>query len=301
MAAEADLVDLISRIKSTSSEVESYFHPSKQLPQDIIENLKALFDFSRQKNDVKEGDGCVLSELMVEGFDDEQIWQQIELQNVPVVSGSRKQLKNIKGLQDNLKLLPENVEYNNDTHSDDESDIEFDDDNLSDDADQMEACKDLIPASSSDDDDDDSITKIENNNNGIKQDSKKKVESSKQNNQSINLNGKQKHSKGSVVDDRFFKLSEMTDFLDKMDQQFERNRDGRKNTNNDDDDDEEKEEVDFFRDFSSEEEDDDDDGDDWGNVLGNTANMMGRYCNNITLYTQNTKTIISYLYWWFYK
>lgn len=294
MASDANLVDLISNLKTLSSLPESYFQPSKQLPQDTLDSLKVLFDFSRQKDATKENNSCPLNQLMIEGFDDEQIWQQIELQNTPVVSDIRRQLKQLKGSADHVQLLPESLEKNNVDDTENDNDVEFDDsDDDMGDADDMDEIEGraLMPASSSededdndnvndnDDDDDDrdnNDSDLENNNNDIDQQISNKKDFTEKS-ESIKQKGQQKRTnKGSIVDDKFFKLSEMNEFLDKMDQQFERNRDGKKVADDDnDDEDDEDDDVDFFRDISSDEEEDDD-GDEWGNVLGNTAKIMGR-------------------------
>jgi len=273
MAHKSNLVELVSSVKTLSTQPESYFQPSKNLPKDTLSSLKALFDFSRQQDPFKENNSCPLTELMVEDFDDEQIWQQIELQNNPVVSDIRRQIKQLKGSTDRVKLLAESTEKKSVDDDDDENDVEFDDsdDDLGDGDDGNLKGRDLMPASSSDDEELD-------NNNFIKGDTQKTTDITKTQ-EPHKEKGKQKYkSKGSIVDDKFFKLSEMTEFLDKMDQQFERNQDGKKSKedddDNDDDEEDEDEDVDFFRDISSEE--DDDDGEGWGNILGNTAKIMGR-------------------------
>lgn len=298
MAAEENLVDLMSQIKKIPQDPESYFQPAKELPKDTLSSLKRLFDFSRGQERSSGNSLCPLKQLIVEGFDDEQIWQQIELQNEPVISDTKKKIKDIRKMGLKLRLVASGIKngrHDGDDDDDENDDghlgVEFEDSAEEDDAIDIDKIGNrvMMPASSSEDDeeddddeiddsdkmddDDDEENDVDDEENDEEYDSDDQQRSTKQ--EKKNKRGQKKgKSGGSVVDDKFFKLAEMTEFLDKMDQDFERKRD-RKQDDDDDDN-----EIDYFMDIESnedeDEETDDEDDEEWGNILGTTAKMMGR-------------------------
>ncbi|XP_006903597.1 PREDICTED: U3 small nucleolar ribonucleoprotein protein MPP10-like, partial [Elephantulus edwardii] len=194
---------------------------------------KVLYDFHKILED---GSNCgsPLKKLVINNFDDEQIWQQLELQNEPALQYFQKAVsKTIK--DNNISLLPETEEqaceeYGSKMESDGQEDPEQDSKQLSgDDVKQHESVEhlnkiDLYKSPDFTDEDSDfdfSINKLEQ-------------QSQKQN----KVSRKQKEK--SIVDDTFFKLSEMETFLESMEKEEEKKDD--------------EEDIDFFEDVDSDED-----------------------------------------------
>ena len=80
----ASLVSLLSQLENASDHPESYLKPPSSLEKDNVIAVKQIFDFCKkdEPNSSRSlASTCPLQELLVEGFDVEQIWQEIELQN----------------------------------------------------------------------------------------------------------------------------------------------------------------------------------------------------------------------------
>lgn len=152
-----------------------------------------------------------MPELVTEGFDDEQIWQQLELQNEEEITHLSNEISKILDCKKKLmipvsSMKPELMQIENDNLEQENEDIS---DNKG---------------------SEDETEKIQSNLRKRKHDKKKK--------------------KSSVVDDKFFKLQELDEYLTKE----EKKEDQNKNDNSDD------ESVDLFNDFSEEENEDNAEG-----------------------------------------
>ena len=261
MASEKNLVDLVSQLKAIPTDPESYFQPTKELPKDTLSSLKGLFDFSRQYERSSGNGLCPLKELMVDGFDDEQIWQQVELQNEPVITDTKKRVRDVRKTGLKLRLVTSDIQngHHDESDGDDDDDdgddghfgVEFED--FVDEDDVLGSSKFdnrvMMPASSSEDEEDDKIMAQVVNDDEIygsdeidDDDDSENDDDNKQRARKQGKKGEKQKKRGkssSIVDDKFFKLSEMTEFLDKMDQDFER----KQNAKQDDDDDDE---IDYF-------------------------------------------------------
>lgn len=167
---------------------------------------KRLYDFTKtqfcRKSDA-------LPELITEDFDEEQIWQQLELQNECELPYFSKGISKV--LSDNKKLVvpvsstkPEPVQLKNDN-------LNQKDEDLSDDKES------------------------ENENTNTRGILKKRKHDTKK-----------KKKKSSIVDDKFFRLQELDEYLTKEDR---KEKQGRNDTGSDD------ESVDLFNDFSEGEND----------------------------------------------
>ena len=90
--------EFFADFKSTLDRVENYMNPTDELKARSLTGLKKVFDFYQKF--AKEELRCVgdlgrckpvstgpLSELYTEGLDSDQIWEQIQLVNEPVVKG----------------------------------------------------------------------------------------------------------------------------------------------------------------------------------------------------------------------
>lgn len=275
--AVASLVSLLSRFEHTSEYPETYLKPPSSLEKDTKATVKDIFDFCKkdEPNSSRSlASTCPLQELFVDDFDIEQIWQEIELQNTPLLHLGKKDIQIIKQEAERISLclaysrskdlvegsLPVDmegetvsgnidgfVEHGNERESDDyssgkESGLE-----------------------NSDEETDNNYDKNINDRREVNTTSKHK--------------GKQKPSaKKSQVDDKFFKLSDMLQFLDKEDRKFERAHKKKNQTENDGEDDSDESEselVDYFVDIGGSEVEDEGD-DDWNKALDATERLLGR-------------------------
>lgn len=177
-----------------------------------------------------------LDQLVVENFDEEQIWQELELQNNAVLKHFKNDID--QALSDkSLSLLGEEEEE--DEYSNEEEEEADDDGDSHDDVDEEDEEKRLPKPSKKMTPEDDDYTD-EDSDLDFDVDALEKREKQRK-----NIGGKGLKTKvvPSEVDDKFFKLSEMESFLDDMDK-----REG-KDTEKEDD-------VDYFQDLASDEDDD---------------------------------------------
>jgi U3 small nucleolar RNA-associated protein MPP10 len=232
-------------------------------------STKLIYDFCKNCENKRQQDEA-LPELIVKHFDDEQIWQELELQNNSVVD---KLLGNVVGLVtkiDSVNFLAEGIEKqsksrnkktqkkdlindpNNEEEEEedsDETDQEIDKIKL-----RLEDSDDDIGDMKNDDDDDDdmdfdfdSINPIQYKNNDTSDD-----DDGKENVDEIDSDAgkKKKRVKGSIVDDKFFKLAEMEAFLEQEDaKEMKKQRQEEKG-----DDESDEEDIDLFTNFSPEDE-----------------------------------------------
>lgn len=223
---------------------------------------KALFDF--HKSEAVLGVGSPLNELITENFDEEQIWQQIELQNNAVLGHFNKTI--VKTVKDkDLYILQvseeeeEEEESENANEEDQERESEEEPEPISDHSDIKGKNRKVTDSKNSkkssaverfSDDDSDmdfDIDKLEqkNKNKITKKPLKQPVEKS-------------------IVDDQFFKLSEMEAFLEAAEKEDDRD--------NEDD----EEEVDYFEDQDSDLDDDDEDEEEF--QIGKTKLVKCVHC-----------------------
>lgn len=188
--------------------------------------------------------GSPLKELVIESFDEEQIWQQLELQNDAVLDYFKNEVaRNVK--DKDLCLIPVQEEDGSDAETSSEKEMEPEDsmeaDQISDDAeDESEDTEKQTKSrtlkrqqySDEDSDIDFDIDELE------EETKKSKMTTSK------------KTGEKSIVDDKFFKLCEMEAFLDDLE------KTERREMEEDDD------EINYFEDIHSEEEDEEELGKD---------------------------------------
>ena len=276
---DSPLVSVLSKFDRVFETPETYLKPPSTLYKDTLRGVKSLFDYS--KRDERRAtrrleDTCPLQELFVDGFDDEQIWQEIELQNSPLLGCLTKDIHDLKKQTLTLTLFPTTgsttnfkslsgqdqastfySECNGEERSDrsSQADLELERESESESESNEHVFGDGSCVDDNSDDDVDNKT-VNSSGEGLKRSNKK-----------------------SEVDDRFFKLSDMLQFLDKEDRRF-----GRAHTkwhkeenadDNDDDDDDDNEPIDYFIDLESETEEEE-----WTRAVGVVANIVGRYINN---------------------
>lgn len=100
---------------------EVFFNPTNELSMAVTKAIKFSFDYAKQ-NEPSEGLGGPLDELYTEGFDPEQIWEELQLQNKPMLQYLTKKSNDIVSNQHFVSLLPTELESSeNEELSDDAS------------------------------------------------------------------------------------------------------------------------------------------------------------------------------------
>lgn len=184
-----------------------FFNFSGKNKLDIIALTKNVYDFTKEESCKKEKfhrNTNALPELVTEGFDEEQIWQQLELQNEDEIGHFLNEISTV--LSENKKLV--------------------------------------IPVSSKKPE----PTYIRNDN--LDQEDEGMCEEKESEDEDVETKSslkKRKHKKSSIVDDKFFKLQELDEYLTKEER---KEKQGKDSTESDD------ESVDLFNDVSEEEDGD---------------------------------------------
>ncbi|XP_032089230.1 U3 small nucleolar ribonucleoprotein protein MPP10 [Thamnophis elegans] len=218
---------------------EQFLSVQEGLAAEFLTLTKTLYDFHHAlRGEIVAG--SPLEQLVVEDFDEEQIWQQLELQNHAVLGSLKKAVaRNVEDEENGvLSLLPDVEEDEEDEAGDGEEDMGAED----------EAGKE---ASSSHSEEEEELgqtrTNLEASQNGPFSDEDSeldfdidRLEQQAQRSKSV----RKKTGSDSLVDDRFFKLSEMEAAL-KAEEEKEGSRD------NDSDG------IDYFEEIFSEDDDDD--------------------------------------------
>ncbi|XP_069415119.1 U3 small nucleolar ribonucleoprotein protein MPP10 [Ovis canadensis] len=248
--------------KATDSP-ECFLTIQGELASKFTSLTKVLYDFNKVlENDRKHG--SPLEKLMINNFDDEQIWQQLELQNEPILQHFQSTVSETIEDED-ISLLPESEEQEceedvmeleaagqEDLEQDLEEEVEEEEvsDLSADDPEADERAKnssklDLrksLDFSDEDSDLDFDISKLER---------QSKVQS----------RVPRKPTEKSIVDDKFFKLSEMETFLENMEKEEEHR------------DDQEEDDIDFFEDVDSDEDE--------GGLFGGQDLKSGKSSRNL--------------------
>ncbi|XP_076293891.1 U3 small nucleolar ribonucleoprotein MPP10 [Lasioglossum baleicum] len=203
------LGNILSVIDNNTRRRELFLSIQNKAALDFKNSTKRLYDFTKEQS---KRNTNALPELVTEGFDEEQIWQQLELQNegelIHFITGVSKALAESKKFAIPVSARkPEIVHSNEETVEDNDEEEE---ENMSDEGGL------------------DSEMELED-------DSKK---------QKKVVNKQRK--KPSIVDDKFFKLQELDEYLTKEERKEVQNE------KNEEDSDEES--VDLFNDYSDDEE-----------------------------------------------
>lgn len=309
MADIASVVSLLSRFENTFDHPETYLKPPRSLEKDNITAVKEIFDFC--KKDEPNGSRslvstCPLSELLVDDFDIEQIWQEIELQNTPLLHLGKTDVKSVTQNVKKLSLFAtrrSEVEGNRSNNTPDNSDGTINGRENSNkllnhtpgsESESGSIDKELshdeesdIETYGNDDGDDDGSGNDDDgsdDNNGDEDGGDEGHLDKRKRNLASKDNRKQKHSaKKSQVDDTFFKLSDMIQFLDKEDRKFEREHKKKSQKENDIDDgdgddscESDGELIDYFVDIDNDNADATEEEEDWIKALGATETLLGR-------------------------
>ncbi|KAM4744794.1 U3 small nucleolar ribonucleoprotein MPP10 [Anableps anableps] len=221
------LEDCVKIINDNTAQPENFLSLQDGPATEFTSLTKTLYDL--QKSQEPAGyKGSPLAQLVVDNFDEEQIWQELELQNNAVM----KHFKNAidKALINKLTLLSEEEEAEEEDENAEDDEGETDDEN---DTEQPSKLRNKKAAETESDSEEDSDVDFD-------VDAFEKRE--KQRKQSARNDPRAK-AVPSEVDDKFFKLSEMESFLDEMDKRERKDDDG-------------EDDIDYFQDVPSDEDDD---------------------------------------------
>lgn len=217
-----------------------------------------------------------LPELIVENFDDEQIWQQIELQNDGVIESLLTQISSVVTAKDNLRLRTKQsgavgpsdkkVKFqktleNDDSDETDDTDIEVEkiksrlgDDEIEENVDSDDSGKIVFKGNNVLDIESDDDSEIDSEFPSLKPPPQDEEGSDSDDENVIKKDmtrskgkGSKKKQAPSVVDDKFFKLADMEAFLEQEDAREEKRIRGEESESDEED-------VDMFMDIPSDEE-----------------------------------------------
>ncbi|XP_056268980.1 U3 small nucleolar ribonucleoprotein protein MPP10 [Pseudoliparis swirei] len=228
MASEAMLSVLeecVKTIQANTAQPENFLSLQDGVAADFTSLTKILYDLHKTE-EPGNYKGSPLAQLVVEHFDDEQIWQELELQNNAVMKLFQNAADEALA-DDALTVLVEEEE-----ESSEEAEVKTD-------AEEEEepprkSQKMALDTEGGAEDDTDEDSDLDFDVDALEKREKQKKE--------IGRKGSTTKVVPSEVDDTFFKLSEMESFLDDMDK-----REGKEDKNED--------ELDYFQDLPSGEDD----------------------------------------------
>ncbi|NWS86461.1 MPP10 protein, partial [Toxostoma redivivum] len=215
---------------------ECFLSVQDGLAADFKAMTKTLYDLNKGSNIVR---GGPLKELVIENFDEEQIWQQLELQNSAVLDFFKKSIA--KDAEDeDLWLLSDQEEDGSDAET--SSDKEFEDNIMEAETEQMKVYtkdKDKTKAKEKQSKPSKSLMqKYSDEDSDLDFD----IEALEQQAKTAKETTLRKKGRKSVVDDKFFKLAEMETFLEQAEKE--------------DKEEEEDDDINYFEDIISDDEED---------------------------------------------
>ncbi|XP_062998684.1 U3 small nucleolar ribonucleoprotein protein MPP10 [Elgaria multicarinata webbii] len=225
-------------LAAATAQPQRFLSVQDGLASDFISLTKTLYDFHKALGtDVLSG--SPLKELVIDNFDEEQIWQQLELQNNAALGYFKRAVARNVEEEGDLCLLPEleedgsvvgDSEKQMDSEDQAEEDSDLNSDHLEEECELEEKRSPLgtVKSHAFSDEDSDMDFDID------------KLEQQTRMSKSII----KKTGEASIVDDRFFKLSEMEAALDAAEKKENREKD-----------EDEDDGIDYFEDVLSEEDD----------------------------------------------
>uniref|UniRef100_A0A8C6A606 U3 small nucleolar ribonucleoprotein protein MPP10 n=1 Tax=Marmota marmota marmota TaxID=9994 RepID=A0A8C6A606_MARMA len=231
----------LREVGKATSQPERFLTIQDGLASNFTSLTKVLYDF----NKILENGrilGSPLQKLVINNFDDEQIWQQLELQNEPVLQYFQKAVSETIKNED-ITLLPKNIEQDCEENG---SEMEADNQENLEDLEEEEEVSDVGDNDPKAGEKPKNSSKFDQRKSSVfsDEDSDLDFDISKLEQQSKVQNKQpEKSREKSIVDDKFFKLSEMETFLENIEKEEQKK------------DEEEKEDIDFFEDIDSDEED----------------------------------------------
>uniref|UniRef100_A0A670K4S3 U3 small nucleolar ribonucleoprotein protein MPP10 n=1 Tax=Podarcis muralis TaxID=64176 RepID=A0A670K4S3_PODMU len=243
LAAGGRLGACLERLGAATAHPERFLSIQDGLADDFISLTKTLYDFHKMLGaDVISG--SPLKELVIENFDEEQIWQQLELQNNAVLGYFKRAVaRDVEGEED-LCLLPASdkdgsVSEDNEDQAGNEDQMEveadFNNGHLEEES-ELEGKRNWLGAM-----EDDAFSGDDSN---MDFDIDKLEQQTRTSKSTVKKTGEK-----SIVDDKFFKLAEMEACLDAV----EKRQIGEKG-----DEEEEEEGINYFEDIFSEDDESED-------------------------------------------
>lgn len=235
----------LGEVGKATGRPECFLTIQDELASNFTSLTKVLYDFNKLLEKGRKH-GSPLQKLMIDSFDDEQIWQQLELQNEPVLQFFENVVSETVKDGD-LSLLPENEEQEHEEEEEDGSemgaagqeDLEQDMDEEEEEASDM----------SGEDPNKDETARNASRSDRTKspvfsdEDSDLDFDISKLEQQSkVQNKVPRKPREKTIVDDKFFKLAEMETFLENMEKEEEQKHDS------------EEDDIDLFEDVDSDED-----------------------------------------------
>ncbi|XP_005937259.1 U3 small nucleolar ribonucleoprotein protein MPP10 [Haplochromis burtoni] len=225
------LEECVKKINANTAQPENFLSLQDEVATDFTSITKTLYDLHKAQ-EPGHYTGSPLAQLVVENFDEEQIWQELELQNKAVL----KHFKNAidEALADETLTVLEEEEQEESGQEEEGASADDDDDEEEEEEEQeLEPPRRTKKMAVEEDDNTEDDSDLDFDVDALEKKEKQKKDTGR------------KASKAKVVpsevDDKFFKLSEMEAFLDDMDK-----REGK----------EDEDDVDYFRDLPSDEDDD---------------------------------------------
>ncbi|XP_027330177.1 U3 small nucleolar ribonucleoprotein protein MPP10 isoform X2 [Abrus precatorius] len=190
-----------------------------------------------------------LDQLLVEGFDAEQIWQQIDLQSQPLLSTLRRRLKKLAKNPEAISQLKVPSEVGN--KEDEKNRAEWDDE-----SDGFDEELDEV-----DEDEDEERVEKEDKGEGDEEDDEKMEDEDEESEER-----EEENDEGAGIEDKFLKIDELAKYLEKEEENLENEEAGKEEDDDDEDTDNDDEESDEAGGFGI---GDNDDEDEEADVIGN--------------------------------
>lgn len=235
--ARSNIILQISVVKNVNVSLLCFQSLSAQdaLATDFKSLTKTLYDLHKA-HEPADCKGSPLEQLVIQNFDEEQIWQELELQNDALLTHFEEAVE--QAVTDDTITLFEDAEEEEEEDVDngeiannlEESAVEDDDDK-----DKEEKTNQRLKPSASNEDDD-----FSGEDSDLDFDVDRFEEQNKQKPSAAKSSKSKSNRTPSKLDDRFFKLSEMEAFLDDMDR-----REGNESV---------KEDVDYFQNLPSDDD-----------------------------------------------
>ena len=230
IASNEDILNqLTQQFEELQSNLDCYLNPPDELHGELISSSKTLYDLMKNHDpNIPSKNSYAPKELLTRDLDNEQVWQQLQLNNNQQLKYFRSTLKNLTVENIHLdKKAADKKNFNNQNENTKKKNVKFEDI----DSDLMSDDEDIV-------DEDEMIDFDEDEEELASKTTNKKY-------------------KSTIVDDNFFKLRQMEEFLNEQDRLEELKRDGKEKKEDDesDDDDEEDDFEDEIDMFGSEDDD----------------------------------------------
>ncbi|OXB55447.1 hypothetical protein ASZ78_009204 [Callipepla squamata] len=236
MAAVLGLEKCLRVAGAAAARPERFLSVQDELAADFRTLTKTLYDLNKSLGSSVVR-GSPLKELVIENFDEEQIWQQLELQNNAVLDVFRKSVAQCTNDKD-LYLVSDQEDDGSDAEAGSDSEVE---DMIEAEAEQENAyakhkteakekqskCRESVIEKYSDEDSDIDFD----------------IEVLEQQTKTAKKTAVKKTGRKSIVDDKFFKLAEMEAFLEHVEKE-----------NGERGEEEEEDDIDYFEDVISDDE-----------------------------------------------